>query len=211
MPRFGVNLLSVGDMSNDIFVHPTAIVESDQIGKGTRIWAFTHVMEGVEIGDDCNVGEHCFLESGVIVGSHSTIKNGNMLWEGVILEEGVFVGPQVCFTNDMYPRSPRFPQGSKRYDNRDWLLSTRLEQGASVGAGAVLLPGLTISAFAMVGAGTVVTSDVPAHALVTGNPARFRKWVCQCGHPLDFQTSSATCSECGETFAEAKNGVSRTG
>ncbi len=198
-------------MSNDVFIHPTAIVESDRIGKGTRIWAFTHVMEGAEIGEECNIGEHCFLESGVIVGSHSTIKNGNMLWEGVILEEGVFVGPQVCFTNDLYPRSPRFPQGNKRYDNRDWLLPTRLEQGASIGAGAVLLPGLTISAFAMVGAGAVVTSDVPAHALVAGNPARFRKWVCQCGQPLDFQNSNATCKECGRSFTEARDGVSPTG
>jgi acetyltransferase-like isoleucine patch superfamily enzyme len=198
-------------MTNDIFIHPTAIVESDRIGKGTRIWAFTHVMKEVEIGETCNIGEHCFLESGVIVGDHSTIKNGNMLWEGVILEEGVFLGPQVCFTNDMYPRSPRLPQAGKRYENRDWLLSTRLEQGASIGAGAVLLPGLTISTFAMVGAGAVVTSDVPAHALVTGNPARIKKWVCCCGHPLDFQQSRAICQECEETFIEVNDGVERTG
>ena len=197
-------------MMNDVFIHPTAIVESDRIGKGTTIWAFTHVMRDVEIGEDCNIGEHCFLESGVIVGSHSTIKNGNILWEGVTLEEGIFVGSQVCFTNDLYPRSSRFPQGSKRYGSRDWLLPTRLELGVSIGAGAVLLPGLTISAFAMVGAGAVVTSDVPAHALVTGNPARVRKWVCQCGHPLDFHESCATCSECGESFTEAESGVSRT-
>ena len=207
----GVNLLLVGDMTNDVFIHPTAIVESNCIGKGTRIWAFTHVMKEVEIGEICNIGEHCFLESGVVVGAHSTIKNGNMLWEGIILEEGVFLGPQVCFTNDMYPRSPRLPQSGKRYRNRDWLLSTRVEQGASIGAGAVLLPGLTISAFAMVGAGAVVTSDVPAHALVTGNPARVKKWVCRCGNPLVFKQSSAVCKECGETFAEAENGVERTG
>ncbi|MCH8819263.1 MAG: N-acetyltransferase [Acidobacteria bacterium] len=200
----GVNLLWFGDMTNDVFIHPTSIVESDRIGKGTKIWAFTHVMKEVEIGENCNIGEHCFLESGVIVGSHSTIKNGNMLWEGVVLDDGVFVGPQVCFTNDTFPRSPRFSPVSQRYSNREWLLSTRLKQGASIGAGAVLLPGLTIAAFAMVGAGSVVTSDVPAHALVTGNPARVRKWVCQCGHPLEFQQSSATCSKCGETFAEAK-------
>jgi UDP-2-acetamido-3-amino-2,3-dideoxy-glucuronate N-acetyltransferase len=197
-------------MSNDVFIHPTAIVESDRIGKGTKIWAFTHVMEGVEIGEDCNIGEHCFLESGVIVGSHSTIKNGNMLWQGVSLEAGVFVGPLVCFTNDLYPRSPRFSKVSKRYGDRDWLLATRVEQGASIGAGAVLLPGLTIAAFAMVGAGAVVTADVPAHALVIGNPARVTKWICQCGHPLDFHQSSSTCSKCGETFSEAENGVART-
>ena len=145
------------------------------------------------------------------MGSHSTVKNGNMLWEGVILEEGVFVGPQVCFTNDLYPRSPRLPEGGKRYENRDWLLSTRVEHGASIGAGAVLLPGITISAFAMVGAGAVVTSDVPAHALVTGNPAGVTKWICRCGHPLDFQQSIAICKECGETFSDTENGVSRTG
>ncbi len=197
-------------MTNDVFIHPTAIVETDQIGRGTRIWAFTHVMENVDIGDDCNIGEHCFLEAGVSVGSHSTIKNGNMLWEGVSLEEGVFVGPQVCFTNDQYPRSPRLSSASKRYQDRNWLLSTRVKQGASIGAGAVLVPGLTISAFAMVGAGAVVTSDVPAHALVIGNPARMTKWVCCCGHPLDFKQSRAICQECGETFSEVNDGVERT-
>lgn len=194
-------------MMNESFIHPNAIVESDLVGQGTKIWAFTHVMKDVEIGDNCNIGEHCFFESGVIVGSNTTIKNGNMLWNGVVLEEGVFVGPQVCFTNDMYPRSPRFPHGSSRYRTAEWLLKTYLRQGASIGAGAVLLPGITIADFAMVGAGSVVTTDVPAHALVAGNPAQRLKWVCRCGTPLDFNQSESMCNDCGSKFEKFSSGI----
>ncbi len=93
---------------DDVFIHPASIVETEQIGRGTRIWAFTHVMQGISIGADCNIGEHCFIESGVVIGNNVTIKNGNMLWDGVTLEDGVFVGPNVSFTNDLYPRSPEY-------------------------------------------------------------------------------------------------------
>src|SRR5258705_5775924 len=134
----------------DVSVHPTAIVETTRIAKGTRIWAYTHVMTDVIIGANCNIGEHCFVESGAIIGSQVTIKIGNMCWEGVQLEDGVFVGPRVTFTNDLYPRSPRLPQVRNRYADRRWLEPTVVKRGASLGAGAVILPGITIGEFCMV-------------------------------------------------------------
>lgn len=192
-----------------VLVHPTAIVDTSHVGKGTRVWAYTHVMRDVTIGANCNIGEHCFIESGAIVGNHVTIKNGNMVWEGVRLEDGVFVGPLVVFTNDRYPRSPRLPQVRRRYaDRRCWLEPTVVKWGASLGAGAVILPGVTIGEFAMVGAGAMVTKDVPPHAMVVGVPARTRGWVCQCGLPLVFSNGAATCVACGLTFRKEGGAVS---
>ena len=131
-------------MFEGVFLHSLALVETEQIGPGTRIWAFTHVMQGVSIGADCNIGENSFIESGVVIGDNVTIKNGNMLWEGVTLENGVFVGPQVTFTNDLYPRSPRLRQAKARYADRNWLAATLVKQGATLGAGAIILAGVTI-------------------------------------------------------------------
>lgn len=179
-----------------IFVHPNALVETEQIGEGTRIWAFTHVMKEVSIGTNCNIGDHCFIEGGVRIGNNVTIKNGNMIWAGVQLEDGVFVGPHVSFTNDLYPRSPRLPQAHKRYSDGSWLSPTIIRRGASLGAGAVILAGRVIGEYSMVGAGAVVTKEVPAYALVIGNPAHVCGWVCQCGHPLEFHNGQATCCEC---------------
>jgi acetyltransferase-like isoleucine patch superfamily enzyme len=189
-----------------VFVHPTAIVESSHIGAGSRIWAFTHVMSGGRIGDDCNIGEHCFIESGAIIGNQVTIKNSNMIWEGVQLEDGVFVGPRVTFTNDLYPRSPRLPQVHHRYDDRRWLKPTVVKRGASIGAGAIILPGITIGEFCMVGAGATVTRSFPPHTLIVGSPARARGWVCQCGQPLVFSSAAARC-ECGLAFVRAEGAV----
>lgn len=186
----------------DIFVHPNALVETGQIGEGTRIWAFAHVMKEASIGTNCNIGDHCFIEAGVRIGNNVTIKNGNMIWAGVQLEDGVFVGPHVSFTNDLYPRSPRLAQAHKRYSNCNWLLPTIIRRGATLGAGAVILAGHVIGEFSMVGAGAVVTKDVPGYALVIGNPAQAHGWVCRCGHPLEFHSGHAACCECALAFIQ---------
>jgi len=190
-----------------LFIHPSAIVETAEIGEGTRIWAYTHVMSDVTIGANCNIGEHCFIESGSTVGNQVTIKNGNMIWEGVHLEDGVFVGPLVIFTNDLYPRSPRLPQAQTRYADRGWLKPTVVKQGASLGAGAVILAGVVIGEYCLVGAGSIVNRSLPPHALVVGSPARLRGWVCQCGLPLVFTSAAAACARCGLQFIKTGSSV----
>jgi acetyltransferase-like isoleucine patch superfamily enzyme len=182
------------------FIHQTAIVESDQIGENTNVWAYAHIMKGVQIGRNCNIGDHCFIESGVVVGNYVTIKNGNMIFEGVVIEDGVFIGPHVFFTNDLFPRSPRLLEAKSRYTNRDWLYTTKIEYGASLGAGAVIIAGNTIGKFAMVGAGAVVTKDIPDYALVIGNPAKQIGWVCQCGEKLKPQNELMICQSCLKTY-----------
>jgi UDP-2-acetamido-3-amino-2,3-dideoxy-glucuronate N-acetyltransferase len=149
-------------MSSPPFIHERALVETDSVGAGTRIWAFAHVLAGAVIGADCNVCDHTFIEGDVIVGDRVTLKSGVYLWDGLRVEDDVFIGPQATFTNDARPRSR---QPFER-------LYTTLRRGASIGAGAVILPGLTIGERAMVGAGAVVTRDVDAGAVVVGNPAR---------------------------------------
>ena len=148
--------------ASTVFVHERALVESDFIGGGTRIWAFAHVMPGARIGADCNICDHTYVEGHVIIGDRVTIKSGVYLWDGVRVEDDVFIGPQATFTNDPFPRSRQPFECS----------TTTIRQGASIGAGAVILPGLTVGKRAMVGAGAVVTRDVPALAVVVGNPAR---------------------------------------
>ncbi len=191
----------------DVFIHETAIVETSAIGDGTRIWAYTHIMNGAQIGKNCNIGDHCFVEAGAYVGDNSTIKNGNMIWEGVTLEEGVFVGPHAFFTNDLRPRSPRLPGMESKYKDKDqWLLKTLVKRGASLGAASIIIAGITIGEYAMVGAGTVVTKSVAPYALVKGNPARADGWVCVCGRTLQFDSRFAACGECGRTF-QAGEGI----
>jgi len=144
------------------FTHESAIVESVSIGAGTRIWAFAHILPGARIGADCNICDHTFIENDVVVGSRVTIKCGVQLWDGVTLEDDVFVGPNATFTNDAFPRSRNRDRGST---------GTMVRVGASIGANATVLPGLTIGEHALVGAGSVVTRDVPPYAIVAGNPA----------------------------------------
>jgi UDP-2-acetamido-3-amino-2,3-dideoxy-glucuronate N-acetyltransferase len=183
------------------FIHAAALVETNQVGAGTRIWAFSHVLAGASIGANCNIGDHCFIESNVRIGDDVTIKNGNAIWEGVRLEDGVFVGPAVVFTNDVRPRSPRLAEAAPRYMDGAWLVSTLVRRGATLGAGAVILAGITIGEFAFVAAGAVVTRDVPPHALVVGTPARPRGWVCRCGSSLNVGPRAAECPDCDRAYA----------
>jgi UDP-2-acetamido-3-amino-2,3-dideoxy-glucuronate N-acetyltransferase len=193
---------------SESYIHPTALAESREIGAGTRVWAFTHILEGARVGGNCNIGDHCFIESGAVVGDNVTLKNGNMVWEGVHLADGVFVGPNVLFTNDLHPRSPRLPQAQARYTEKGkWLVPTRIERGAALGAGAVILAGVTVGEYATVGAGAVVTRTVPPHALVVGNPARQIGWVCRCGEALKFERRWAKCPQCGSNFSLTKGAV----
>lgn len=182
------------------YYHPTALVETESIGENTKVWAFTHIMKGVTIGSNCNIGDNCFLESGAVVGDNVTIKNSNMLWEGITLEDGVFVGPHVFFTNDRFPRSPRMPEAAIRYESHDWFAPTLVKYGATLGAASIILPGVTIGEFAMIGAGSIVTKDIPPHALTIGNPARQVGWVCECGTKLDFEENDANCKVCAKKY-----------
>ena len=140
----------------DIFVHPKAICESEQIGERTRIWAFSHILEGAKIGKDCNICDGVFIENDVTVGDRVTIKSGVQLWDGIRVADDVFIGPNATFTNDHFPRSRVW---------QETLPLTHIHEGASIGANATLLPGITIGRGAMIGAGTVVTRYVPANAI----------------------------------------------
>lgn len=173
----------------DVFIHPAALCESDSVGAGTRIWAFAHVMRGATIGRDCNICDHAFVESGVVVGDRVTVKNGVLLFEKVTIEDDVFLGPHAVFTNDLRPRV------EVRTPREEWL-PTLVRKGASIGANATIVCGTTVGEYALIGAGSVVTRDVPAHALMAGNPARRTGWVCVCGETLP---ASLGC-ECGRRF-----------
>jgi acetyltransferase-like isoleucine patch superfamily enzyme/dTDP-4-dehydrorhamnose 3,5-epimerase-like enzyme len=150
------------------FSHPNALIETKNIGKNTRIWAFAHILPGAVIGDDCNVCDHTFIENDVVIGDRVTIKSGVQLWDGITLEDDVFIGPNATFTNDLFPRSKQYPKS---------FIRTVIRKGASIGANATILPGLTIGQCAMVGAGAVVTNDIPPFAIVVGNPARITGYV----------------------------------
>jgi UDP-2-acetamido-3-amino-2,3-dideoxy-glucuronate N-acetyltransferase len=158
-------------------IHETADVSADaQVGDSTNIWHYAQVREGVVIGADCIVGKGAYLDAGVVLGNKVKVQNYCCLYRDLTVEDGVFIGPQVVFTNDLYPRSIT-PEG-ELMDASDWEIgSSHVKKGASIGARSVILPGITIGEFALIGAGSVVTKDVPAFALVYGNPAKVCGWV----------------------------------
>lgn len=151
------------------FIHGKALVDDGvNIGAGTRVWGFTHLLAGAQVGDDCNICEQVFIEGYVVIGNRVTVKSGVQLWNGLKVEDDVFIGPNVTFTNDPFPRSKMYPAT---------FMQTIVRKRASIGGGAVILPGLTIGEGAMVGAGAVVTKSVPARSVVVGNPARVLRWL----------------------------------
>ena len=150
------------------FVHPAGLCETSDVGHGTRIWAFAHVLAGARLGTQCNVCDHVFIEGNVVIGDRVTIKSGVQLWNGIRLGNDVFIGPNVTFTNDRFPRSRQW---------QDQIPETVVGDGASIGANSTILPGIAIGRNAMIGAGAVVTKDVPANAIVYGNPARIRGYA----------------------------------
>jgi acetyltransferase-like isoleucine patch superfamily enzyme len=183
-----------------VYIHENAIVETDRIGHGTRVWAFAHILEGAIIGKNCNICDHTFIEGGVVVGDNVTIKCGAYLWDGLRIEDDVFIGPNATFTNDLRPRSKSYPEDFAK---------TIIGRGTSIGANATIVCGVTIGPWAMVGAGSVVTKDVPGYALVYGNPSGFRGYICECSRDLAFEDSSARC-ECGKAYQVMADGIVRT-
>ena len=184
------------------FLHPTAEIAPDaSIGERTRIWREVQIREGASIGDDCILGKGVYIDARVRVGSRVKIHNYASVFEGVTLEDGVFIGPHVCFTNDRFPRAITGKGELKGAE--EWTITpTRVCYGASLGAGAVICCGVTIGPFALVGAGAVVTRAVPAHTLVLGNPARPRGYVCSCARPLKSTHEAGSrlfgiCAQCG--------------
>lgn len=182
--------------SNGVLVHSHALCESDHVGAGTRIWAFAHVLAGAEIGRDCNICDHAYVEGGVVIGDRVTVKNGVLLFDGVRIEDDVFLGPAVVFTNDLRPRSAIKRSG-------DELRTTVVEVGATLSAGVVVVCGLSVGAHAFIGAGAVVTRDVPAYGFVVGNPGRLIGWACECGTRLG---DTLVC-DCGRSFKHEITGL----
>jgi UDP-2-acetamido-3-amino-2,3-dideoxy-glucuronate N-acetyltransferase len=181
-----------------VFVHPHAICESASVGAKTRVWAFAHVLRGARIGQDCNICDHVFIENDVVIGDRVTVKSGVQLWDGLRVADDVFIGPNATFSNDKYPKS-------KHYDRA--VLQTHIARGASVGAGATILPGVRIGSGAMVGAGSVVTHDVPARAIVSGNPARITGYVDAARRPKEEPASMTSIANGADLVQTAVRGV----
>lgn len=179
------------------FIHPSAEVEDGaQIGENTKVWHLCHIRRGAQLGSECVIGRGVFVDAGVQIGNRVKIQNYVSVFHGVAIEDGVFVGPHVCFTNDLYPRAVNADMSLKSAD--DWVLGeTLIRAGASIGANATIVCGTVIGKWAMIGSGSVVTRDVPDHALVVGNPAHIIGYVCTCGHRLD---NAGHCAHCGQTI-----------
>ncbi|MHA1576424.1 MAG: acyltransferase [Candidatus Thorarchaeota archaeon] len=179
----------------DVFIHKLSVVDDGaKIGKGTKVWHFAHIRGTAEIGENCIIGKSVYVDTEVKIGNNVKIQNGVSVYHGVILEDDVFCGPHMTFTNDMYPRA----------FGESWEVSkTLVKKGASIGAHAVIICNTTLGEYCLVGSGSVVTRDVPAHGLVVGNPAKLVGFVCKCGQPIKDETSrdnqnvTLHCAACG--------------
>lgn len=189
----------------DYFVHPSAYIDGGaQIGNGTKIWHFCHVYGGAVIGAYCSVGQNVVIANRVSIGNHVKIQNNVSLYEGVVLEDYVFCGPSMVFTNVTTPRSA-FPRNTSADYHK-----TLVRRGASIGANATIVCGNTIGEWAFIAAGAVVTKDVPPYAIMAGVPARQIGWACECGNRLQFQNSTAVCGSCPREYRLEENRVVKT-
>ena len=182
----------------EYYVHPTSIVDEDvEIGEGTKIWHFCHIQSGARIGKNCSFGQNVNVSNHVVIGNGVKVQNNVSVYEGVELEDYVFCGPSCVFTNDLTPRA-KYPKGSAGYKR------TVIREGASIGANATVVCGHTVGKWALIGAGAVVASDVPAHALMLGIPAKRKGWVCECGEILK---EGLACPKCGRKYRETDGGL----
>ncbi len=187
----------------DYFVHESSYVDDGAvIGKGTKIWHFSHVMPGAVIGERCNLGQNVVVMPGTRLGNNVKVQNNVSIYEGVTLEDDVFCGPSMVFTNVLNPRS----HVSRKNEYR----ATLVKRGTSIGANATVVCGVTLGEFAFVGAGAVITSDVPAYALMVGVPARRVGWMCQCGERLQLSGGKAACAACGSAYEESGGTLRQT-
>lgn len=194
--------LETNPMENqDYFVHESSYVDSPcSIGTGTKIWHFSHVMKNCRMGNDCNIGQNVVISPDVEIGNNVKIQNNVSVYTGCILEDDVFCGPSMVFTNVINPRS--------HVARKNEYKTTRVRRGASIGANSTVVCGVTIGRYAFIGAGSVVTKDIPDYALVYGNPAVIRGWVCNCGIKLAFSPNGhASCSACSAAYAKNGNVV----
>jgi UDP-2-acetamido-3-amino-2,3-dideoxy-glucuronate N-acetyltransferase len=186
---------------SDYFVHESSYVDDGaEIGAGTKIWHFCHIMPRAKIGERCNIGQNVLVSSEVTLGSNVKIQNNVSLYTGVIIEDDVFLGPSMVFTNVVNPRS--------HVSRKDEYKATLVRRGASIGANATIICGITLGKYCFVGAGAVVTKDVPDYALVYGSPARVRGWMCQCGEQLKFDHDRAVCGSCGDAYRKQDQVIS---
>ncbi len=190
---------------SDVFVHESSYVdEGCEIGKGTKVWHFSHLMSGSRIGERCNIGQNVVISPGVVIGNNVKVQNNVSIYTGVMLEDDVFCGPSMVFTNVVNPRS--------HVSRKDEYRQTLVRRGASLGANCTVVCGHTIGAYAFIGAGAVVTKDVPDYALLVGNPARITGWMCECGVKLvagGTPPAEATCAACGTNYARGTAGLAR--
>lgn len=183
------------DNEDEVFLHALAIIdEGATIGSGTKVWANAHICSNGIVGKNCNIGQNVFVDNGAVVGDHCKLQNNVNVYDGVLLEDYVFCGPSMTFTNVSIPRC-EFP----RKRDGAYYLKTHVGKGASLGAQCVIVCGNDIGRYALVGSGAVVTRDIPAHGLAVGNPAKIIGWVCRCGEKLD---SSLVCPVCGRAYAD---------